>query len=314
MEPNTCSIVIRAYNEESHIDRLLQGINQQTFVQAEVVLVDSGSTDRTVEIAENAGVKVVHIEPTEFTFGRSLNLGISNTTNELVVLASAHVYPVYPDWLAKLLEPFQDDKVALTYGKQCGGTGSKFSEKQIFNQWFPNGARPIQDHPFCNNANAALRKSLWEEYPYDETLPGLEDLDWANRIMLRGKIIRYVPEAEIIHVHQETPGGVYHRYQREGMAFKRIFPQERFTLWDFVRLVFTTIHHDANEARRGSELNRVWSEIIWFRMMQFWGTYRGYHQSGPLTWQLKQRFYYPNQEMKQDGKKLRDITPIRYNE
>jgi rhamnosyltransferase len=314
MEPFNCSIVIRAYNEEKHLGRLLQGIKQQTLKQVEVILVDSGSSDRTVEIAEEFGVKVVRIEPAEFTFGRSLNLGIRSATSDLIVLASAHVYPVYPDWLDKLLEPFRNEQVALTYGKQRGGTDSKFSENQIFNQWFPDGAQPIQDHPFCNNANAALRKSLWEEYPYDETLPGLEDLEWANRVMHHGKLIRYVPEAEIIHIHHETPGGVYHRYQREGMAFKRIFPQEHFTFWDFIRLVFTTINHDANEARRGSELNRVWREIIWFRMMQFWGTYRGYHQSGPLTWQLKQRFYYPNQDVKQGGNKPRDVAPIRYNE
>src|SRR3990172_1973700 len=116
----TCSIIIRAYNEEKHLGRLLEGIQYQTLKDVEVILVDSGSTDSTVSIAEAFGAKVVHIRPEEFTFGWSLNLGIEKATGDFVVIASAHVYPVYPDWLESLLHPFEDEKVALAYGKQRG--------------------------------------------------------------------------------------------------------------------------------------------------------------------------------------------------
>ncbi len=76
----------------------------------EVILVDSGSTDATVSIAESFGARIVQILPEEFTFGRSLNFGFKPATRELVVIASAHVYPVYPDWLETFLRPFKDDK------------------------------------------------------------------------------------------------------------------------------------------------------------------------------------------------------------
>src|SRR5574339_612705 len=121
------SIVIRAYNEERHIGRLLEGIRQQTLRDPEIIVVDSGSTDRTVAVAESFGARVVHIPPAEFTFGRSLNLGIQAATGELIVIASAHVYPVYPDWLASLLRPFADPNIALTYGKQRGPSTARFS-------------------------------------------------------------------------------------------------------------------------------------------------------------------------------------------
>ena len=71
-----CSIVIRAYNEEKHIGRLLDGIRQQTLKDVEIILVDSGSTDGTVSVAESFGARIVRIAPQEFTFGRSLNFGI----------------------------------------------------------------------------------------------------------------------------------------------------------------------------------------------------------------------------------------------
>jgi glycosyltransferase involved in cell wall biosynthesis len=109
-----CSIVIRAYNEEKHIGRLLEGIQHQTAKDVEVILLDSGSSDSTVSIAESFGAKLVYIPPQEFTFGRSLNFGIQAARSECIVIASAHVYPVYPDWLASLLYPFEGHRVAWT--------------------------------------------------------------------------------------------------------------------------------------------------------------------------------------------------------
>jgi len=69
MKPDV-SIIIRAFNEERHIGRLLDGIRQQTVQNAQIILVDSGSTDRTVAIAQAGGAEVVRISPQEFTFGR----------------------------------------------------------------------------------------------------------------------------------------------------------------------------------------------------------------------------------------------------
>ena len=245
-----CSVVIRAYNEAQHLPRLLEGIAHQTIKDVEVILVDSGSTDSTVQIAERYGVKVVHIPSAEFTFGRSLNFGIQAASHEFIVIASAHVYPVYPDWLESLLRPFEDGQVALTYGKQRGYDGSQFSEHQIFHQWYSDVSNVDQVTAFCNNANAAIRKSLWEKNQYDETLTGLEDLACAKWAKEQGYKIAYVAEAEIIHVHDETPRGVFNRYRREAMALRKIYPEAHFNFYDFIRLTITNILSDLWHAAR----------------------------------------------------------------
>ena len=309
-----CSIVIRAYNEEGHVGRLLEGIFRQTMHDVEVILVDSGSTDATVQIAAGFGATIVHIRPEEFTFGRSLNLGIEAASNPLVVIASAHVYPVYPDWLESLLSPFLDPKVALTYGRQRGGETTKFSEHQVFAQWYPQHSDPRQAHPFCNNANAAIRRSIWEKHSYDETLTGLEDLAWATWVLHEGYAISYVAEAEVVHVHNETPRAVYNRYRREAIAFKRIFPAEHFKFWDLIRLVVGNIFNDLWHAAQSHAPAPSLIGILWFRWMQFWGTYKGYRQSGPLTWQLRQTFYYPRGVGVATQGQSRDLEPIRYND
>ncbi len=308
-----CSIVIRAYNEEKHISRLLEGIQHQTIKDVEIILVDSGSTDSTISIAESFGVRIVRIPSDEFTFGRSLNFGVREARREFVVIASAHVYPVYPDWLATLLNPFEDERVALTYGKQRGAESAKFSEGQIFHQWYPDASDLNQATAFCNNANAAIRKSLWKVNPYDETLTGLEDLAWAKWAKEQGHAVAYMAEAEIVHVHHETPRGVFNRYRREAMAFKRIHPEAHFNLYDFVRLTATNIFSDLYHAAREGVLWKNIASIFWFRSMQFHGTRVGYRESSLLTPQLRETFYYARERKPKDSSK-RDVEPIRYNQ
>ena len=306
-----CSIVIRAYNEERYIGRLLEGIRQQTFKDVEIILVDSGSTDKTVSIAEAFGARLVRIPSAEFTFGRSLNFGVQDATREFVVIASAHVYPVYPDWIESLLRPFEDEKVALTYGKQRGYEGSKYSEHQIFHQWYPDASKLDQPTAFCNNANAAIRKSMWEKNKYDETLTGLEDLAWAKWVNEQGYKISYIAEAEIVHIHNETPHGVYNRYRREAMALRKIYPEANFNLYDFFRLTITNIFTDLWHAARERVLLKSIASIFWFRFMQFHGTRMGHRETSLVTPQLRETFYYARDRKKKEGNR-RDIEPIRY--
>jgi rhamnosyltransferase len=306
-----CSIVIRAFNEEKHIGRLLEGIRQQTIKDVEIILVDSGSTDKTVSVAEAFGVRLVRIPSAEFTFGRSLNFGVREATREFVVIASAHVYPVYPDWLESLLSPFEDERVALAYGKQRGHDRSKYSEHQIFHQWYPDASMAEQTTAFCNNANAAIRKSLWEKNPYDETLTGLEDVAWAKWSKEQGYKISYVAEAEIVHVHNETPHDVYNRYRREAMALRRIYPEAHFNFYDFLRLTTTNILSDLWHATRERVLWKSFSSIFWFRFMQFHGTRMGHRETSLVTPQLRETFYYAR-ERKQKNERHRDIAPIQY--
>ena len=313
MTSKRCSVVVRAYNEAKHIGRLMEGIRQQTLEDSEIVLVDSGSTDDTAAIAQKYGAKIVRIRPEEFTFGYSLNKGIEAASGEIIVIASAHVYPVYPDWIEQLLVPFGNPQVALVYGKQRGTTTTQFSEHQVFARWFPDVSDFQQGHPFCNNANAAVRRELWARHRYDETLTGLEDLAWAKWTLGQGFHLAYIAEAEIIHVHDEVPHQVYNRYRREAIAFKRIFPEERFTLWNFLRLTTSNTLADCFQALQQRNFRVHWRDIAVFRFNQFWGTYRGYRQAGPVTAQLRDTFYYPGETRLRDESK-RDVLPIQYDE
>ncbi len=266
---------------------------EQTIKEVDIILVDSGSTDATVAIASQFPVRILHIDPEDFSFGRSLNLGCAAAKKDTIVLASAHVYPVYNDWLEQMLAPFNDPNIGLVYGKQRGGETTQYSEHQIFAQWFGEESVGKQRHPFCNNANAAVRRARWQARPYDEELTGLEDLDWANDVIKQGYYLAYAADAEIIHLHDETPRRIYNRYRREAIAHKAIFPEQSFSWFDFVRFVLSNIASDYFHARHDRVLGRNLFSIPVFRLCQFWGTYRGFAKQGPVTKQLKQAFYYP---------------------
>ena len=287
------SIIIRSYNEEQHIGRLLHGIELQNVTDHEVILVDSGSTDNTVPIAEKYGVRIVHIPKAEFSFGRALNRGCAVARGEILLFASAHVYPLRRDWLDLMIAPFADQGMVLSYGRQVGNEVTRFSEHQVFQSWFPVQSVARQPHYFCNNANCAIRRSSWEAARYDETLTGLEDLAWARKARAAGGQIAYVAEAVIAHVHEETWSRVRNRYRREAMALRQIEPGIRFSFADFLMLTAQNVGSDLQAAQREGVLWQEIGQILLFRVNQFFGTWQGHHQNGEVDAVLRNRFYYP---------------------
>ena len=296
------SVIIRCYNEEAHIGRLLSGIMQQSGGIPEIIVVDSGSTDATRSIVAQYPAKILTIDKDDFSFGHSLNLGCTAATGDFLVFASAHVYPLYADWIERLVHPFENDRIACVYGRQVGDDATKFSERQVFARWFPEQSDMNQEHPFCNNANAAVRQSVWKKFRYDETLTGLEDLAWAKQVMSAGFRIAYKADAEVVHVHQETRSQVMNRYRREAIAMKAIFPHEKFTFMKFIKMFFRNAYNDARLALKQGVFWHKMPSILSFRLMQFWGTYRGYAQHGVVSKTLRQKFYYPH-----DGARSADL-------
>ena len=126
--------------------------------------------------------------------------------------------------------------------------------------------------------------------------------------------IAYAAEAEIIHVHNETPRGVYNRYRREAMALKQIYPKQHFTLFDFLRLYPANLASDIWHAAQQGVLFPNLNNIFWFRLAQFWGAYQGFRHPGPLTEQLRQTFYYPRNLRQQSTIPDRNVSPINYDQ
>ena len=292
LSPNI-GVVVRALNEEEHIGRLLTGLSQQTRVPDRIVLVDSGSDDSTISIAERLGAEIAHIKPQDFSFGRSLNVGFEACETDVVLVLSAHVYPLFDSFVENLVAPFADESVAVTYGRQVGDWRTQFSEMRIMRQWFPESGSGPQEHPFSNNANACVRRSVWELMPYDENLTGLEDMDFASRAQSKGFEVHYVAEAPVVHVHQETWSQLVNRYRREAIAYRRLNSGWRMgaleALGTATRNFAADLAHAAMERRPFSDIPRS----AGFRAAQFWGTWQGAQVGRDIDEKLLRRMYYP---------------------
>ena len=107
MEPSV-SVVIRAKDEGESIGRTLDLLARQSR-EHEVVLVDSGSTDATVEIARGRGVDVIEIPAEEFTYGGALNTGCAAASGEILVALSAHAFQTDSAWLERIVAVLADD-------------------------------------------------------------------------------------------------------------------------------------------------------------------------------------------------------------
>jgi rhamnosyltransferase len=292
---NRISVVIRALNEAEHLPALYVGLAAQTRLADQVILVDSGSVDDSVAISESAGAEIVRIVPEDFSFGRALNVGCDHSDGDVLVFVSAHVYPTDEQWLERLVAPFEDhQEVALVYGRQVGDEErTAFSEMEIMRRWFPDRSDHDQDHPFCNNANCAVRRSVWEHLRYDEELTGLEDLDWARRALAGGHRLWYESDATIVHIHEEELAKTVNRYRREAIAHKRVFGHQRMWAVEALGLFTANVARDYLAAVPRRKLIRNLTRIPRFRWAQFYGSWKGFREDGHPTAMLKRRFYYP---------------------
>ena len=296
MTPN-CSIVIRTLSEARYLGAALEAVAAQDYPAPcrEVVVVDSGSTDATLQIAQKYGCRIVHIRREDFSFGRSLNVGCDAAQGDFLVFISGHCVPTDSSWLWNLLLPFRDEQVAITYGRQQGGPETKFSEHCLFEKYFPAAGDGGHQAPFfCNNANSAFRRTAWAGLRFDETLTGLEDMHLARRLWDGGARVAYVPGASVYHYHHETWRQVRRRYEREALALQKIMPEIAVHWHDALRYFLAGVLGDASRALAQKRLMSCFAEIVAFRYCQYEGAWRGNHQQRQLSRREKEKYFYPN--------------------
>jgi rhamnosyltransferase len=199
--------VIRAKNEARYIGETLAALFDSgvRLAPRQVVVVDSGSNDDTVEIVRSTPAQLIQISPEQFTYGYALNLGVAQTSADLIATLSAHSLPASDDWLVQLIEPFADPRVAGVYGRQLPRPNATFLELIGMRLTGVLGDKPrrLDGRPLFSNANGAFRRSLWLEHPFDEDVRGAEDIAWVRTMQERGLVIAYQPTAAVYHSHGE---------------------------------------------------------------------------------------------------------------
>ncbi len=214
------SVYIPCYNVENYIEKCLDGLMKQTLKPDEILIIDDGSKDRTVEIASGYPVTVVQHESNK-GLSAARNTAVKTARNELVAAIDADCVPD-SRWLEKLVKHLSDEKVA--------GVGGKLLEseaKTLPDRWrafhIPQNygdSMLINPEAIFGHNNIVRRSVIAEIGWYNEILrTNGEDGDISMRIKQKGYDIIYEPEATVCHLREDTLASLmdnYWRYWRFG--------------------------------------------------------------------------------------------------
>lgn len=216
---------------EEVLDRLqaCRGIER-----AEILVIDSGSSDATPEIAARyPNVRLTRIPPEEFGHGRTRNLGASMARGETLVFLVQDATPAGPELLECLVAPLvARPEVAAVYGRQVARPEASPVEAEFLRQVYPEtaverrleaGGEPVRlASVFFSNVCSALRRSVWERFPFDESLIMSEDQRWARDVLSAGMRVAYQPSAVVLHSHDYGPKKLFQRNFDSGYSLRGI--------------------------------------------------------------------------------------------
>jgi len=221
------SIIVLSKNAGDGWERLLQRLFSQKFNgEYEVIVIDSGSSDATVEIARRYPTRLVTIPPEEFHHGRTRNLGAGLARGEILVYITQDALPLQEDWLQKLTDNFSDPAVAMVCGRQMPWQHTKPPERFFYLYNFPDFKVRITAHDpdyyhdnlFISDVNSALRKDVWQKFRFSEKVIVAEDKELAARLLAAGWTLIYEPGAPVYHAHELTLRETFDRYVTFGVA------------------------------------------------------------------------------------------------
>ncbi|MFZ0733066.1 MAG: glycosyltransferase [Candidatus Sulfotelmatobacter sp.] len=230
------SILLLTKNGRRDLERVLPAIfEQKSSAPFEVIAVDSGSTDGTLDLLRQFPLRIEPIPPHEFHHARTRNHAASLSSGRILLFLSQDAVPASKDWLAMMLSNFDDPQVAAVYGRQFPKPGSS-SEREDALDTVYGKTKIIKDpaHPngmgyrfyHFSDVNAAIRRSVWEAEHFPEDLRVFEDLGIAKRILDRGWKIVYEPKAAVYHSHTHSTIGLFKRYFDIGYTLRLL------KIWD----------------------------------------------------------------------------------
>jgi len=239
------SIVIPTLNGGKLFARIVEQISKQrTGWNFEIVVVDSGSTDGTVEILKNySSARCISINKKDFQHGRTRNLGVEESNGEFVLFLTQDALPSDEFWLYNMVSTMEHFETAAgAFGKHLAWPDASFYTRRDIENHFKtfdnlpllatkyldlkrwnskdNGFRQILR--FYSDNNSCLRKSIWRDIPYPEVEYG-EDQAWAFKIIEKGYGKIYAPNAIVYHSHDYTPYEAMERAKTESWFFYTMF-------------------------------------------------------------------------------------------
>ncbi|MGC9326710.1 MAG: glycosyltransferase family 2 protein [Candidatus Hinthialibacter sp.] len=292
------SIVIPTLNAGEGLRQTLSALRMQDkYAQAELVIVDSSSTDGSPECARQFGARVITIDRRDFNHGGARNLGVQESQGDFICLMTQDALPVGSDFLLSLAESIERENAAGGFARQIPRQDASPLVRRDVQSWIAGSEErrvmqissnnafyalsPIQRYLSCvfDNVASMIRREVWQETPFTR-VPFGEDIDWAYRVLCGGYKLVYEPEAVVMHSHERSPEYIFQRRAIDHYMLYQLFGVRTApTRRSAVKGAIVTMIQDASYMMRRPELSLRWlrtmREIPRFAWSSSWGQFYG---------------------------------------
>lgn len=281
---NKVTVIVRTFNVEWVIDQALAALMKQKGVEIELMIVDSGSTDATLEMIAPYPHTFIEIEPGTYFPGKVLNKAVKEAKTDLVVFINSDVVLLDEYAILKLIDPLEDAMTAASFGRQIVRPEADLWVRHDYERAFPNTAdKPSWMH--FSLPIAAMKKSAWEIQAFYTDAWGSEDTHWAVQIKNKGYSIAYVKDAIAMHSHNYTLKQLASRRRIEGEADVYIYPERSVSLFNTLLSLTASSMRESWYYLNNKQMFGI-PYLLFNRIVYSWHYYKGFKHSSRVKDQI----------------------------
>jgi rhamnosyltransferase len=218
------SIIVRSFNEGWALRDTLPAVLQQEYKNSELIVIDSGSNDGSVDLIRRAKPRhFLQIKPDEYNPSRVMNRGMELAGSDFGIFLNADATPQGSNWLGPLVSELQDPQTAAVFGRQIPRPDCRAVYAHDYERCFgPNPQSAKWEH-FFSMVSSGIRKDIWAQRGFLAKMQYSEDDEYTRWCRSQGYRIVYCPDSVVMHSHNYTPGQAYKRSFGEAKALAAVW-------------------------------------------------------------------------------------------
>lgn len=281
------SIIIPTKNAGNDFKFLLKMIrNQKGFNDIEIIIVDSGSQDQTIQISKDHNAKVIEILPEDFTHSYARNLGARNAIGTYLLFMVQDVFPPSDTWLQKMMTALKTQDVSAVscaelpredadlFYRVISWNHYEFLDVNHMDRIFSMPTEPshinMRKNGQLSDLACLIPSNLFNKYQYRFSYA--EDLDLGIRLIRNGLKIAFLGSTRVIHSHNRPPYYFLKRGYVDNIFLSDIFIDFVIPVTDFINIaqdiafvynfISTKIISDITNFKKPIDLNILQNDII----------------------------------------------------
>jgi rhamnosyltransferase len=225
------SIIVRSCNEAWALRETLPALSTQEYRNWELIVIDSGSTDGSVELIRRAKPKhFIQIQRQEYHPSRVMNRGMDLAQSDYGIFLNSDATPQGPGWLRPLVTALLDSGTAAAFGRQIPRPDCRAVYRLDYERCFGTSRDSEKWDHFFSMVSSGLRKDVWARRGFLEKMDYSEDDEYTRWCKAQGYRVVYCPDSVVAHSHNYTPAEAYKRSYGEGRALAAVWPGRKSDL------------------------------------------------------------------------------------